>query len=205
MALVSFASETSTAKHVGVIDGDTIEVLRDGKAQRIRLDGIDCPEKGDDFSNKAKQFTSSLVFGKVVEVRGKEYDRYNRLVARVLVDGQDISVALAQAGLAWHYTKYSSDPVLARAENVARSAEIGVWSLPNPAPPWELRAQRAGTQSAAVSSQPATGTTYQGNRKSHVFHAPHCRYYGCKNCTAVFQSKEEAVKAGYRPCKQCNP
>ena len=79
------SADNFTGKCVGVIDGDTIDVLRDGKAQRIRLDGIDCPEKGDDFSNKAKQFTSSLVFGKVVEVQGKEYDRYGRLVARVLI------------------------------------------------------------------------------------------------------------------------
>jgi len=142
LAVVSQATDTFTGKVVGVTDGDTISVLRDGKAVKIRLDGIDCPEAGDDFGSKAKKFTSSLVFGKVVEVRGKQNDRYGRLVARVLVDGQDLSVALVQAGLAWHYLKYSSDPVLRRAESTAKAGEIGVWSLPNPLPPWEVRSQR---------------------------------------------------------------
>ena len=117
-------------KVVGVTDGDTISVLRDGKAVKIRLDGIDCPERGADFSSKATKFTSALVFGKNVEVRGKENDRYGRLVARIVVDDQDVSVALVQAGLAWHYLKYSSDPVLSRAEATAKAAEIGVWALP---------------------------------------------------------------------------
>ncbi len=52
-------------------------------------------------------------------------------------------------------------------------------------------------------SLPEDGGIFQGNRKSPIFHPRHCRYYGCKNCTAVFQSKEEAINAGYRPCKQC--
>lgn len=71
---------------MGVTDGDTIKVLRDGRAVTVRLEGIDCPEAGDDFSTKAKNFTSSLVFGKTVTVRVKETDQYGRLVGRVLVD-----------------------------------------------------------------------------------------------------------------------
>ncbi len=112
--------------------------------------------------------------GKTVTVRVKETDRYGRLVGRVLVDGQDVSIALVQAGLAWHYTKYSSGLVLAQAEKTARAAEINIWSLPNPAPPWELRAQKAQAVSA-TSTPEQSGTVYHGNRKSHVFHAPWCR------------------------------
>ena len=104
---------------MGVTDGDTIKVLRDGRAVTVRLEGIDCPEAGDDFSTKAKNFTSSLVFGKTVTVRVKETDQYGRLVSRVLVGDQDVSVQLIQTGLAWHYTHYSSDPVLAQAEKTA--------------------------------------------------------------------------------------
>ncbi len=51
----------------------------------------------------------------------------------------------------------------------------------------------------------ASSLVYHGNVKSHIFHAPHCRYFNCKNCRVVFNSREEAIKAGFRPCKICNP
>ena len=68
---------------MAVADGDTISVLRDGRSVRVRLEGIDCPEKGQDFSQRAKQFTSELTFGKEVSVDVRDVDRYGRLVARV--------------------------------------------------------------------------------------------------------------------------
>lgn len=125
-----------------VTDGDTIKVLQADSTITVRLEGIDCPEFGDAFSAEAKAFTSRLVLEKVVALRAKESDRYGRLVARVLVDGQDVSVELVRAGLAWHYKRYSSDPVLAEAESTARAAGIGIWSMPNPVPPWEVKAQK---------------------------------------------------------------
>ena len=91
---ISLAAETFSGKCVGVSDGDTIKVLHDSQETKIRLEGIDCPESGDAFSAKAKKFTSSLVYGRTVTVRVKETDRYGRLVARVLIDGRDVSLAL---------------------------------------------------------------------------------------------------------------
>ena len=131
--------DTYTGKCVGVIDGDTISVMHSGKPVKIRLEGIDCPEMGQDFGTRAKQFTFMLVFGKDVEVREYYPDRYGRMVARILVGGQDVSVELVKAGLAWHYKKYSSDPVLAEAEVEARRAKVGLWSMPGAVPPWEWR------------------------------------------------------------------
>lgn len=69
-----------TGKVVGISDGDTISVMHKGKAQKVRLAGIDAPEKKQDFGNRAKQFTSDLVFGKIVEVREHDIDRYDRIV-----------------------------------------------------------------------------------------------------------------------------
>ena len=136
---LSASAQTFTAKVVGVHDGDTITVY-DGREQtRIRLEGIDCPETGADFSTRAKQLTSNLVFGKQVRVEGKETDRYGRLVARVMVDGTDVSLALVEAGLAWRYKQYCDDPVLTAAELVAREKKVGVWSVPNPTAPWASR------------------------------------------------------------------
>lgn len=101
-------------------------------------------------SSKAKQFTSNLVFRKHVHILPKEKDRYGRLVARVRVDDTDVSLELVKAGLAWHYKKYSSDPALAGAEQQARAEGVGVWSLADPIPPWELKQGEGGTWARAV-------------------------------------------------------
>jgi endonuclease YncB( thermonuclease family) len=124
----------------------------------VRLEGIDCPEKGQDFSAQAKQFTSDLTFGKEVTVDVPNVDRYGRLVARISVGGQDVSVALVRAGLAWHFTKYSSDPVLAEAEQVARSAKRALWGQGIPTPPWEFRRRSSAKQrsTSIVSAQIVT-------------------------------------------------
>ena len=131
--------ETFSGRCVGVHDGDTISVMKAGKAVKIRLEGIDCPELGQDFGTRAKQFTSALVFGKDVQVKEYNLDRYGRMVARIYVEGKDVCLELVKAGLAWHYKHYSSDPVLAEAEVEARRAKRGLWSMPNPLPPWEYR------------------------------------------------------------------
>ena len=188
--------QTFDAKVVGVSDGDTITVY-DGREQtRIRLDGIDCPETGADFSQRAKQFTSEIVFGKQVRIEGKETDRYGRLVARIKVGGTDVSLALVEAGLAWHYKQYSDDQVLAAAEVVAKAKKIGVWSLPNPVPPWDHR-------SGVASATSSTSGPYHGNSRSKVYHAQGCQYFDCKNCTVNLASKETAARQGFRPHERC--
>ena len=138
--LQSCPRETSfAARCVGVTDGDTITVLTGTETTKIRLEGIDTPERGQDFSRRATQFTSSLVFDRQVRVFPKERDRYGRLVARVEVEATDVSLELVRAGLAWHYKRYSSDLGLAAAEEQARAESLGIWSLPDPTPPWELK------------------------------------------------------------------
>ncbi len=132
---VAITGDTFTGKCVGVTDGDTISVMRDGRAVKVRLEGIDCPELGQDFSNAAKKYTSALAYGKTVGVRQTGTDKYDRVLAVVYADGTNVNLALVQAGMAWHYKKYSSDATLASAENAARAAEIGLWSLPTPIPP----------------------------------------------------------------------
>lgn len=74
-----------SGKVVAVTDGDTIKVMHEGKAEKIRLYGIDCPEKKQPFGNKAKQFTSDLAFGKIVTIRDKGKDRYGRTIGEVIL------------------------------------------------------------------------------------------------------------------------
>jgi endonuclease YncB( thermonuclease family) len=191
-----------TGRVVAVIDGDTIGVLRDGREVRVRLEGIDAPEDGQDFSQRANQFTSQALFGKDVTVSVKETDQYGRLVSRVLHDGRDISVALVEAGLAWHYVEYSNDFVLRNAETSARQRRVGLWSSPQPTPPWAYRNERSAptAQAPAVPPTTATATVYFGNTRSNVLHAPNCpSLKTCKYCTARFESVAAAVRAGYRP------
>lgn len=130
-----------SGKVIGVADGDTITVL-DGTSQiKIRLNGVDCPEKAQAFGTKAKQFTSSLVFGQTVTIRAKEKDRYGRTVGDVVLsDGRILNHELVRSGLAWWYQKYApSDTVLRGLEAEARAAKVGLWADPNPVAPWEFR------------------------------------------------------------------
>lgn len=129
-----------TGEVVGIADGDTITVLRDKTPVKIRLYGIDCPEKGGQaFGNKAKQFTSKMVFRKQVEIKPVDKDRYGRTVAWVYVDGKNLCEELVRNGLAWHYKKYSSDQSLSDLETQARKGRVGLWRDPHALAPWEYR------------------------------------------------------------------
>ena len=136
--------EILTGKVVSVADGDTITFLVNETQHRIRLHGIDCPEGGQPFGTKAKQFTSELAFGQTVTARVVDTDRYGRLVCRVtLPDGKDLSAELVRAGLAWWYQRYApDDKELAKLEIEAREAKRGLWADPKPVPPWEWRKVR---------------------------------------------------------------
>lgn len=125
---------------VRVLDGDTVFVMKDKKEVKIKIDGVDCPEMGQAFGKNAKQFTSKLVLGKVVEVSIKGLDNFKTIVAYVMVEKSDVSLELLKAGLAWNYKRFSSDdPIYAMAENDARNSRIGLWSMPNPTSPWDFR------------------------------------------------------------------
>jgi len=130
-------------KVVAVSDGDTITVLHDGKGEKIRVYGIDCPEKGQDFGQKAKKFTSDKVYGKTVEIDPVTTDRHGRTVALVFFGGgQNLSEELVDEGYAWVYRKYCSKPRCSQwleLEDRARKNKVGLWSLPNPIPPWDYR------------------------------------------------------------------
>ncbi|HWF60659.1 MAG TPA: thermonuclease family protein [Nitrospira sp.] len=139
--LFSAPAFSFTGEVVSVLDGDTIEVLRNGKAQRVRLYGIDCPEKGQPFGNNAKQATSAMVFVLEVtlEIHGK--DKYGRIVADVLLaDGTNVNHALVKDGWCWWYRKYApNDTALEKLETEAIEAGRGLWVDPEPVPPWEWR------------------------------------------------------------------
>lgn len=130
-------------KVVGVTDGDTLKVLMDGKAQKVRLFGIDTPEKGQPYGKRAKQMTSELAFQKIVKVKIKDIGRWGRIIGTVtLPDGKVLNRELLQAGLAWVYRKYTKDPELLKIETTAKTKQLGLWGDKNPVPPWDFRKKK---------------------------------------------------------------
>ena len=144
-AHVAFA-ETMSGEVVGLADGDTVTVLDASKVQhRIRLAGIDAPEKKQAFGERSRQSLSDLVFRKQVTVEYTKTDRYGRIVGKVVANGRDVSLAQVQRGLAWHYKAYERDQTLAdrtqysQAESSAREAHVGLWRDQRPTAPWDYR------------------------------------------------------------------
>lgn len=131
---------------VAVQDGDTITVLdAENRQHRIRLSGIDAPEKGQPFGQRSKQSLSSLVFGQEVTVDTSKVDRYGREIGRVVVHGVDANLEQLKLGMAWHYKAYAKEQPLperstyADAEEQATQGRVGLWSDDAPTPPWEYR------------------------------------------------------------------
>lgn len=134
---------------VGVADGDTVTVLDASLVQhKVRLAGIDAPEKGQAFGARSKQSLSDCAFGRRARVEGEKIDRYGRLVGKVLVGGVDCNLRQVQAGLAWHYKQYEREQsfpdklAYAKAEERAREERAGLWRDAAPQPPWDYRRER---------------------------------------------------------------
>lgn len=125
------------AKVVKISDGDTITVLSDKEQTKVRLYGIDAPEKKQDYGQRSKQFLASLIAGQVVEVEQKGKDRYKRTLGIIRHKGQDINAQMVLNGYAWAYVKYSR--IYVDQEKTARENKRGLWQSSNPTPPWEWR------------------------------------------------------------------
>ena len=137
---LSAQAETLEGKVVKIADGDTLTLLTPSNQQvKIRLAGIDTPEKKQPFGNKAKQALSNLAFQKqaLVEIAAK--DRYGRTIGVVFVDGLNVNAELVKQGMAWVYRKYTDDERLYVLESEAKQAKRGLWLDKNPIPPWEWR------------------------------------------------------------------
>ena len=140
------ASKIIQGKVVSVADGDTITVLDAEKTQhKIRLQGIDAPEKAQAFGAKSKQALYEMVHGKTVQVSFEKSDKYGRILGKVLLDGQDICHQQIKAGLAWHYKKYQNQQPLAdrdaysASETAAKNEKLGLWSDLRTVAPWDFR------------------------------------------------------------------
>ena len=135
-------------KVVKVVDGDTVHVLdQSTKRHKIRLGGIDTPERKQAFGRRASKNLAMYVAGKYIEVEYSKRDRYKRIIGKLLLNNQDINLQQVKDGYAWHYKYYQKDQtaqdrrLYSEAENRARAEKLGLWSA-SAIPPWEFRRKR---------------------------------------------------------------
>jgi endonuclease YncB( thermonuclease family) len=141
-------ADVISGRVVGVADGDTITLLDSTNTQhKIRLAGIDAPEKKQAFGTASKKSLSDLVYGKQVEVDWSKKDRYGRTVGKVIVDGIDANLEQIKRGMAWFYAKYQNEQSArdrqeyAGAQNYAEKNRLGLWADRSPISPWDFRKQ----------------------------------------------------------------
>lgn len=197
---VDDAAEVLVGRVVGVTDGDTLTVLHAGRqTTKVRLAGIDAPESSQDFGSRAKQALSAKVFERDVRVGITDHDRYGRAVGDIYLEGRWINEELVREGLAWHYTDYSDDARLAKAEREARAAGAGVWSAGTPTAPWDYR--RGERSQPAGSEVVGPDTMVFITRTGTKYHR-----YGCRSLSKSRMALRLAeARLNYGPCGSCKP
>ena len=208
------AAATFSGKVVGITDGDTITVLVNRAPVKVRLYGIDCPESHQAYGTQAKKATSALAFGKVVFVEAIDRDRYGRTVGVVTLPGKvNLNQELVKQGMAWWYRQYApSSRDLPKLEDQARKAKIGLWSQPNPIPPWDFRKGGSTPAAIAPAPSPAQAPAQPAANADTVYVTAKGKAYHTATCPDLTNSKtkhpiprSEAISRGYRPCKTCKP
>jgi len=125
---------------VEVVDGDTVGVMHDGRAERIRLHGIDAPEKRQAYGRRAQDFLGEMIFKQTVRVVVRSKDRYGRQVADLYLGKKHVNHEMVRAGMAWWFRRYAQgDQTLRLLEESAREAGLGLWADPEATAPWNFR------------------------------------------------------------------
>jgi endonuclease YncB( thermonuclease family) len=212
LLVASAYAETIAGKVVSVSDGDTVTVLQEKTEIKIRLHGIDSPEKNQDFGQAARKLTADLCFGEVVTVHVTDTDRYGRKVGLVLLeDGRVLNHELVAAGLAHWYAQYAPDDLaLERLQADAKAAKRGLWSRPDVITPYEFRkGKRSGN---GVPYNPP-GSEVEPSGSAGLTDAVYITESGTKyhkaGCRFLAQSKRAISRAAaakrFEPCGVCRP
>ena len=206
--------ESFTGKVVAVTDGDTIQVMRNGSAAKVRFWGVDAPERNQAFGTKAKQFVSEKCFNKEVRVDIKDVDQYGRLVGEIfLSSGERLNSLVVKEGMAWWYKRYApNDSEFGRLQFNAMDKKKGLWSdSAVPIAPWDFRRKGNTTQSptsTASPRKPQSSTTTQTQsitvyitKSGKNYHNTGCRYLSKSKISSDLIS----AKQSYGPCSVCKP
>lgn len=212
------SAETIIGKVVAIADGDTITVLRDETPIKVRLHGVDTPEKGQDFGTAAKNFTGDQCFGETVTVVVTDTDRYGRKVGLVVLeDGRVLNHELVAAGLAHWYADYAPhDGTLRRLQDEAMAAKRGLWSRPDAITPQDFRQGKGKRGSAPYNppdvtdrdfsltsdgGTPAPDGTVFVTQSGAKYHRATCRFLKDSR-RPLTRAKAEAT---FEPCGVCKP
>ena len=146
LAAFPLHAETLAGRVVSIADGDTLTLLDGSNTQRkIRLASIDAPERHQAFGSKSQSSLAALAFGQNVVAECGKTDRYQRLICKILINGQDINLEQVKAGMAWWYVAFAKEQtpqdrgLYEQAEFFAKARRLGLWGDTNPTPPWEWR------------------------------------------------------------------
>ncbi len=149
-------AEEFSGKVITVLDGDTVQVLRNSYPVKIRLAGIDAPESAQEYGTASKQSLTELVLRKQVQVNTRAVDDYGRLVADISVDRLNVNHEQVRRGWAWEYSRFQSNKKLVALQNEAKAAKRGLWAQSTPTPPWQWRKTHAATKPPQPAAQGAT-------------------------------------------------
>ncbi|BBJ00215.1 nuclease [Ferrigenium kumadai] len=174
------------AKVIAVLDGDTVLVKRANGLKKIRLAGIDAPEKAQTLGDTSRRSLADMVLGKQVKVASEAVDQYGRMVAHLSVDGLDVNAEQIRRGMAWEYSRFHNDRAMLALQEEARREPRGLWALSDPMPPWEWRKLHPSTlsepsphvgTSAAVDAPTADPVCASKKRCSQMTSCEEARYY----------------------------
>jgi endonuclease YncB( thermonuclease family) len=163
------------ARVTKVVDGDTLNVRSGGASLRVRLIGIDTPERDQPYARESRQALQALVSGSPIRLETHGEDRFGRILARVLVAGRDVNAELVRRGAAWVYRTHRDDPRLLALEREARAQKRGLWALPESArvPPWEWR-HPTGAEGTGHPTRAKAGAAFQCGAKTYCREMASC-------------------------------
>jgi micrococcal nuclease len=213
LILAPVSSWAWQGKVVGVPACDTVTVLHEGKSEEIKLYGIACPEHVQDFSLQAIEFTLKMVLGERVEVIPISIDPKGLAVGTLSVGKKSLNEELIRAGLVWVSRSRCKESFCSQWKQVqddARRTRVGLWAIPETVPTTgsgqEKGLSKDEQPSPSNSKRRSKEANYlHGDTVTHVFHSPNCKDYNCRSCIVPFKAKDQAIRAGYRPCELCNP
>jgi micrococcal nuclease len=168
---------------VAVRDGDTLTLKTSGKRIKVRLIEIDAPELKQRFGRASKRSLAELCLHDTATVVSEGKDKYGRTLGHVYCDDSDASPLDANAyqveqGMAWFYTKYSSNPELKKLESTARHRHVGLWADSDPVPPWDFRRSKSANTGTSTTTPSTPTKTYDTGQKTY-YDGPRggCYYY----------------------------
>ena len=170
-------AEEFTGRVIVVIDGDTVLVLRHGHPLKVRLAGIDAPERSQDYGLASRDALLRMVLHKQVRVETRTIDKYGRTVALLWLGTLNVNEEMVRRGMAWDYSYFNRDPRYLALQQEARQSRRGLWQQADPTPPWQWRHRHKGQQQRLPVLRPGDYTCGSKHRCTQMRSCNEAHYY----------------------------